>query len=130
MFLKNRNIISKIKRSKVTDYAALRVIFQYFSMQIQVSRTFQENPLYSSTFEACAYSPVCVLMCFFRSPLIQNPKIKRIQCLTLRGPETPKWVPWQTVRTQMKYHTMRHFIKVYTVQIQSSEKEIQYFLKL
>ena len=25
MFLKNRNIISKIKRSKVTDYAALRV---------------------------------------------------------------------------------------------------------
>ena len=24
MFLKNRNIISKIKRSKVTDYAALR----------------------------------------------------------------------------------------------------------
>ena len=26
MFLKNRNIISKIKRSKVTDYAALRQI--------------------------------------------------------------------------------------------------------
>ena len=25
MFLKNRNISSKIKRSKVTDYAALRV---------------------------------------------------------------------------------------------------------
>ena len=25
MFLKNKNIISKIKRSKVTDYAALRV---------------------------------------------------------------------------------------------------------
>ena len=25
MFLKNRNIISKIKRSKVTDYAALKV---------------------------------------------------------------------------------------------------------
>ena len=26
MFLKNRNIISKIKRSEVTDYAALRVV--------------------------------------------------------------------------------------------------------
>ena len=26
MFLKNRNISSKIKRSKVTDYAALKVI--------------------------------------------------------------------------------------------------------
>ena len=27
MFLKNRNIISKIKRSKVTDYAALMIIY-------------------------------------------------------------------------------------------------------
>ena len=27
VFLKNRNFISKIKRSKVTDYAALRDIF-------------------------------------------------------------------------------------------------------
>ena len=28
VFLKNRNFISKIRRSKVTDYAALRVKFQ------------------------------------------------------------------------------------------------------
>ena len=28
MFLKNRNIISKIKRSKVTDYAALTMDFK------------------------------------------------------------------------------------------------------
>ena len=27
MFLKNKNIIFKIRRSKVTDYAALRAIF-------------------------------------------------------------------------------------------------------
>ena len=27
VFLKNRNFISKIKRSKVTDYAALKVTF-------------------------------------------------------------------------------------------------------
>ena len=26
MFLKNKNIISKIRRSKVTDYAALKVV--------------------------------------------------------------------------------------------------------
>ena len=28
MFLKNRNIISKIRRSKITDYAALTEMFQ------------------------------------------------------------------------------------------------------
>ena len=30
MFLKNRNIISKIKRSKVTDYAALSIVLNTF----------------------------------------------------------------------------------------------------
>ena len=30
------------------------VIFQYFSRQIIFSRTFQESPLYSSTFQASA----------------------------------------------------------------------------
>ena len=29
VFLKNRNIISKIKRSKVTDYAALKRVIKY-----------------------------------------------------------------------------------------------------
>ena len=36
MFLKNRNIISKIKRSKVTNYAALKehiIIFQFETRQ-------------------------------------------------------------------------------------------------
>ena len=27
--------------------------------------------------------------------------------------ETPKWVLWQTVKTQMKCHTMYHFNRVY-----------------
>ena len=30
VFLKNKNIISKIKRSKVTDYAALKCPLAYF----------------------------------------------------------------------------------------------------
>ena len=30
------------------------MIFQYFSRQISFSRTFQESPLNSSTFQACA----------------------------------------------------------------------------
>ena len=29
------------------------MIFQYFSRSIRFSRTFQESPLYSSTFQAC-----------------------------------------------------------------------------
>ena len=35
-------------------FQGLWVIFQYFSRQIWVSSTFQESPLYSSTFQACA----------------------------------------------------------------------------
>ena len=34
VFLKNRNIISKIKRSKVTDYAALKWHSQESSIEI------------------------------------------------------------------------------------------------
>ena len=34
VFLKNRNFISKIRRSKVTDYAALAVIILQPNMQI------------------------------------------------------------------------------------------------
>ena len=30
--------------------------------------------------------------------------------LTLCGPETPKWVLWQTVKNQMKCLIRRHFI--------------------
>ena len=38
MFLKNRNIISKIRRSKVTDYAALieRVISKFDTTKIAI----------------------------------------------------------------------------------------------
>ena len=36
MFLKNRNIISKIKRSKVTDYAALREVEFLFSVELSM----------------------------------------------------------------------------------------------
>ena len=35
MFLKNRNISSKIKRSKVTDYAALTAISWLFVIQLK-----------------------------------------------------------------------------------------------
>ena len=36
VFLKNKNIISKIGRSKVTDYAALNVYVQFFSEDIDL----------------------------------------------------------------------------------------------
>ena len=42
MFLKNKNIIFKIRRSKVTDYAALRAIFFVSS---QYSKTCVQRPL-------------------------------------------------------------------------------------
>ena len=35
MFLKNKNIISKARRSKVTDYAALRLVLLYSVLIIQ-----------------------------------------------------------------------------------------------
>ena len=34
MFLKNKNIIFKIRRSKVTDYAALRVYYLIYHLQV------------------------------------------------------------------------------------------------
>ena len=42
MFLKNRNIISKIRRSKVTDYAALsnfqrKIAIIYLSISVNMS---------------------------------------------------------------------------------------------
>ena len=39
---------------EIEDFSRLWVIFQYFSRQISFSRTFQERPLNSSTFQACA----------------------------------------------------------------------------
>ena len=45
MFLKNKNIIFEIRRSKVTDYAALRTE-QYWPLQvIQLSEILIERPL-------------------------------------------------------------------------------------
>ena len=47
VFLKNRNIVSKIKRSKVTDYAAL-IIFRYLDsaeMYAQTQNSFEEVAL-------------------------------------------------------------------------------------
>ena len=34
------------------------MFFKYFSRQILFSKTFQDSPVYSSTFQACA-NPVC-----------------------------------------------------------------------
>ena len=39
MFLKNRNIISKIKRSKVTDYAALTVCLYVFTVVMNATNS-------------------------------------------------------------------------------------------
>ena len=41
MFLKNRNISSKVKRSKVTDYAALSIIRSFFYPRLSPSRIAQ-----------------------------------------------------------------------------------------
>ena len=52
------------------------------------------------------------------------------------GPETPKWVLWQTVKTQMKWCTMQHNAAFHLGlhclprQNQSSKKEIQYFWEI
>ena len=43
MFLKNRNIISKIKRSKVTDYAALRVFKDSNTIRIDYIKIILRN---------------------------------------------------------------------------------------
>ena len=43
MFLKNRNISSKIKRSKVTDYAALKCPM-YFSLKIAFNLANRADP--------------------------------------------------------------------------------------
>ena len=83
MFLKNKNIIFKIKRSKVTDYAALR--------QTSFSRTFQESPLNSSTFQASGNPEKIHILAglsssadWFESYLVQNLEDR---LLVLR----PKW---------------------------------------
>ena len=52
MFLKNRNIISKMKRSKVTDYAALRrLIFKviFICLVLQSSRLLSCQPRATET---------------------------------------------------------------------------------
>ena len=42
MFLKNRNIISKMKRSKVTDYAALNKAYQYHKLRETFSKFYRK----------------------------------------------------------------------------------------
>ena len=41
-------------------FKAFECLFKYFSRHIRFSRTFQDSPVYSSTFQACA-NPVCKL---------------------------------------------------------------------
>ena len=48
------------------------MIFQYFSRQIYFSRTFQESPLYSSTFQACANPDKPLLEAFMHMHLVQK----------------------------------------------------------
>ena len=45
---------------KFKDFSRPLSIFKYFSQQILFLRTFQDSPVYSSTFQACA-NPVCGL---------------------------------------------------------------------
>ena len=46
MFLKNKNIIFRIRRSKVTDYAALRV--NICEVSVYTERTFMPKKLINS----------------------------------------------------------------------------------
>ena len=39
---------------KFKDFSMPLSVFKYFSWQISFSRTFQDSPVYSSTFQACA----------------------------------------------------------------------------
>ena len=55
MFLKNRNIRSKIKRSKVTDYAVLRRGFLYVETYSTV-----RNLIYQQTKDVCQFIAYCV----------------------------------------------------------------------
>ena len=52
MFLKNRNIISKIKRSKVTDYAALNLLCSFCSVKLM---------LISIKYQHLYFSWLCIL---------------------------------------------------------------------
>ena len=47
MLLKNRNISSKIKRSKVTDYTALKVCWVIFHFYSNFDRTFCKQTVYT-----------------------------------------------------------------------------------
>ena len=46
-------------------FKAFQIFLKYFSKQIKFSRTFQDSPVYSSTFQACA------------NPVILQPKMNR-----------------------------------------------------
>ena len=44
---------------KFKDISRPFSVFKYFSRQILFSRTFQDSPVYSSTFQACANPVAC-----------------------------------------------------------------------
>ena len=48
MFLKNKNIIFKIRRSKVTDYAALNLHLKFGAI---LSKTYKEMTLYPHMYQ-------------------------------------------------------------------------------
>ena len=50
-FWPSKTVLNPLANGKIQG---LWVFFKYFSKQILFSRTFQDSPLYSSTFQACA----------------------------------------------------------------------------
>ena len=50
MFLKNKNIIFKIRRSKVTDYAALNMISSYSALNLKPCIVIESMPLVQSAY--------------------------------------------------------------------------------
>ena len=89
MFLKNKNIIFKIRRSKVTDYAALNCFLHpnsvYASCTLQNSvtsrdivmqfyRNFYQLPLVLTAYEDCSNMNASSFITFFTYMLRQNGK--------------------------------------------------------
>ena len=84
MFLKNKNIIFKIRRSKVTDYAALRYMKKISSGGLEVSLSIYSymsdvGPINVQLLVFCKSDYLWVMICFSLSH--QNKIFYLIVCL-------------------------------------------------
>ena len=74
MFLKNRNISSKIKRSKVTDYAALKVLSSYKNALCDSSKLFLQQ-FTLETWGFWIFSAKCDVILSFRRISFKSPRL-------------------------------------------------------